>query len=310
MLRQHSWLWLTGYAFFVSAPSSVPPIPNRLPCAFCASGPKIDASVRISSGNFPGSVRSSRSTAIPKGSNCRSSSGPRFVFPCKDNVRAKFRDHFEIRHEAAPYAWQSRHFGKLCLSGLRVLRDSDERVYSLHNPDTFDAGSGERHDSANRNGIWTLLPKESVTTVSGPCAQVAEHIAKTRTANHPRMRFNISLSVRTSVSASSSSRCIYSASNPSESVFCHCKLDEALPLHIDHQGMSAAIGGIRRAASSAAGMGFIPSGAAFALPSERTSRIGLVSGSFRSWFLMMRWLSSSPDARGVLPPVGSSSSLR
>ena len=219
MLRQHSWLWLTGYAFlYLLRPTCHPfPIGFRAPLRFRAQNrcerPHLFR-------QFSGLRQIKPQYGDPQRFQLPFQFRAWVCFPCKDNVRAKFSDHFEIRHEAAPYAWQSRHFRKLCLSGLRVLRDSDERVYSLHNPDTFDAGSGERHDSANRNGNMDAssqgIRNDGFRTL---CPSRRTHRQNKNGEPSQNAVHNISLSVRTSVSASSSSRCIYSASKPSESVF-------------------------------------------------------------------------------------------
>ena len=158
---------------------------------FCASGPKIDASVRISSGNFPGSVRSSLSTAIPKGSNCRSSSGPGFVFHARitsgrsSAITSKFG--MKPRPTLGSLATSGNCAFRVFVCSVIPTSVSILSIIRIHSTPEAESDTTLRTGT----GIWTLLPKESVTTVSGPCAQVAEHIAKTRTANHPRMRFTI-----------------------------------------------------------------------------------------------------------------------
>lgn len=220
MLRQHSWLWLTGYAFlYLLRPACHPfPIGFRAPLRF--RGPKSMRASASLQAIFRAPSDQAGSTAIPKGSNCRSSSGPGFVFHARITSGRSSTITSKFGMKPRPTPWQSRHFRKLCLSGLRVLRDSDERVYSLHNPDTFDAGSGERHDSANRNGNMDAssqgIRNDGFRTL---CPSRRTHRQNKNGEPSQNAVHNISLSVRTSVSASSSSRCIYSASRPSESVF-------------------------------------------------------------------------------------------
>lgn len=219
MLRQHSWLWLTGYAFlYLLRPTCHPfPIGFRAPLRF--RGPK---SMRASASlqaifrapSDQAAVRRSPKvpTAVPVPAwvvfHARITSGRSSASTSKFGMKPR------------PTLGSLSHFGKLCLSGLRVLRDSDERVYSLHNPDTFDAGSGERHDSANRNGNMDAssqgIRNDGFRTL---CPSRRTHRQNKNGEPSQNAVHNISLSVRTSVSASSSSRCIYSASKPSESVF-------------------------------------------------------------------------------------------
>ena len=136
MLRQRRFgPWLTGYALLYLLRPTCHPFPIWLPVRLLPlPGPNRCDSVRISSGNFPGSVEIRAAVrAIPKGSSCRPSSGPGLVFHariyCPGAVPRSLRN--SARSRALRLAVFAT-FGKLSLSGLRLLRDSDQRVCLLH----------------------------------------------------------------------------------------------------------------------------------------------------------------------------------